>query len=105
VSTEHRVSLNYGTDLNCSFAGFVPIAVDKSHARIIWDCAWAQEGDVFGTASRDKTVRVSLPSSVLLLIYYAGQNMEARGQRARQEVDTSGFDQNSRGCYSRCVCV
>jgi len=87
-----------------SIAGFVPVAVDKSHARIIWDCAWAQEGDVFGTASRDKTVHGFLLSSVLLLNFYAGQNMEAHGQRTR-EADTSRFDQNSRGCYSRCVCV
>jgi elongator complex protein 2 len=39
-------------------AGFVPVAADKSHTRIIWDCAWAQEGDVFATASRDKTVKI-----------------------------------------------
>jgi hypothetical protein len=45
--------------------GYVPVAADKSHSRIIWDCAWAQEGDVFATASRDKTVRyhVELPST------------------------------------------
>ncbi|KAL1738694.1 WD40-repeat-containing domain protein, partial [Schizophyllum fasciatum] len=36
--------------------GYTPIAADKSHGRIIWDCAWAHEGDVFATASRDKTV-------------------------------------------------
>lgn len=36
--------------------GYVPVAADKSHSRIIWDCAWAHEGDVFATASRDKTV-------------------------------------------------
>jgi elongator complex protein 2 len=30
--------------------------VDKSHARIIWDGAWAADGKVFATASRDKTV-------------------------------------------------
>ncbi|KAF7977653.1 hypothetical protein HWV62_3080 [Athelia sp. TMB] len=39
-------------------AGFMPIAADKSHARIIWDCAWTFEGDAFATASRDKTVRI-----------------------------------------------
>ncbi|KZV75438.1 WD40 repeat-like protein [Peniophora sp. CONT] len=38
--------------------GYVPVAADKSHTRIIWDCAWAPEGDTFATASRDKTVRV-----------------------------------------------
>ncbi|KAM5535687.1 hypothetical protein V8D89_010674 [Ganoderma adspersum] len=38
--------------------GYVPVAADKSHDRIIWDCAWAPEGDVFATASRDKTVKV-----------------------------------------------
>jgi len=38
--------------------GYVPIAADKSHARIIWDCVWAPEGDLFATASRDKTVKI-----------------------------------------------
>ncbi|TEB30200.1 WD40 repeat-like protein [Coprinellus micaceus] len=38
--------------------GFVPVTADKSHARIIWDCAWSQEGDFFATASRDKSVKI-----------------------------------------------
>lgn len=38
--------------------GYTPVAADKTHGRIIWDCAWAMEGDVFATASRDKTVRI-----------------------------------------------
>ncbi|KAI0080733.1 WD40 repeat-like protein [Panus rudis PR-1116 ss-1] len=38
--------------------GYVPCASDKSHGRIIWDCAWAPEGDIFATASRDKTVKI-----------------------------------------------
>ncbi|KAG6900925.1 hypothetical protein C0993_004362 [Termitomyces sp. T159_Od127] len=38
--------------------GFVHVAADKSHGRIIWDCAWASEGDIFVTASRDKTVKI-----------------------------------------------
>ena len=37
-------------------SGYIPIAAEKAHARIIWDCGWAVEGDVFATASRDKTV-------------------------------------------------
>jgi hypothetical protein len=36
--------------------GYLPLVADKSHGRIIWDCAWAHEGDIFATASRDKTV-------------------------------------------------
>ena len=36
--------------------GYIPIAAEKAHARIIWDCGWAIGGDVFATASRDKTV-------------------------------------------------
>ncbi|KAI0303122.1 WD40-repeat-containing domain protein [Russula brevipes] len=39
-------------------SGYVPIAMDKSHARIIWDGAWAPDGKVFATASRDKTVKI-----------------------------------------------
>ncbi|KAH9062064.1 WD40 repeat-like protein [Lactarius vividus] len=38
--------------------GYVPVAMDKSHARIIWDGAWAPDGKVFATASRDKTVKI-----------------------------------------------
>ena len=38
------------------YLGYTPVAADKSHGRIIWDCAWAHEGDVFASASRDKTV-------------------------------------------------
>lgn len=37
-------------------SGYAPVAADKSHGRIIWDCAWSCEGDIFATASRDKTV-------------------------------------------------
>ena len=39
--------------------GYHLVAADKSHGRIIWDCAWAHEGDVFATASRDKTVSLT----------------------------------------------
>ncbi|KAI0824601.1 WD40 repeat-like protein [Trametes gibbosa] len=34
---------------------YVPLAANRSHGRIIWDCAWAPDGAVFATASRDKT--------------------------------------------------
>lgn len=30
----------------------------KAHARIIWDCAWAQDGNFFATAARDKQVKI-----------------------------------------------
>ncbi|KIJ20201.1 hypothetical protein PAXINDRAFT_160820 [Paxillus involutus ATCC 200175] len=43
--------------------GYVPVAADKSHARIIWDCSWSREGDVFATASRDKTVKIWSPKA------------------------------------------
>ncbi|KAF8505493.1 WD40 repeat-like protein [Russula emetica] len=43
------------------YIGYVPMAVDKSHARIIWDGAWAADGKVFATASRDKTVKIWQP--------------------------------------------
>ncbi|TDL29335.1 WD40 repeat-like protein [Rickenella mellea] len=38
--------------------GYVPTTAEKPHARIIWDCAWACEGDIFATAARDKLVKV-----------------------------------------------
>ncbi|KAF8450443.1 WD40-repeat-containing domain protein [Boletus edulis BED1] len=41
--------------------GYFPVAADKSHTRIIWDCAWSREGDLFATASRDKTVKIWSP--------------------------------------------
>ncbi|KAF9263471.1 WD40 repeat-like protein [Marasmius fiardii PR-910] len=39
--------------------GYVPfLAETKAHGRIIWDCTWSREGDIFATASRDKTVKI-----------------------------------------------
>lgn len=55
----------------------MPIAADKSHGRIIWDCAWSCEGDLFATASRDKTVSVSDFGESFLIDHSSGQNMEA----------------------------
>lgn len=40
---------------------FVPFTGERSHARIIWDCAWSSDVSrcyVFATASRDKTIRI-----------------------------------------------
>ena len=51
----HRVHTYYKT-LASHVPGYVPVAMDKSHGRIIWDGAWAPDGSVFATASRDKTV-------------------------------------------------
>jgi elongator complex protein 2 len=45
--------------LNFRSGGYLPLASDNSHTRIIWDCAWSDEGDIFATASRDKTVSPS----------------------------------------------
>lgn len=33
-------------------------SASKAHARIIWDCCWSLDGDMFATAARDKTVKV-----------------------------------------------
>ena len=37
-----------------------PLAGERAHARIVWDCAWSMRADerVFATASRDKTVKL-----------------------------------------------
>ncbi|KAG9016250.1 hypothetical protein FRB90_003604 [Tulasnella sp. 427] len=38
--------------------GYSPIAFEKGHARIIWDCAWSKDGHLFATAGRDKLVKI-----------------------------------------------
>lgn len=40
-----------------NIGGYRPIASEKGHARIIWDCAWSKVGGLFATAGRDKLVR------------------------------------------------
>lgn len=65
-----------------STTGYFPVAADKSHARIIWDCAWSREGDVFATSSRDKTVRVSALVSLCvapLIRDASGENLVPEG--------------------------
>ncbi|KAJ1021089.1 hypothetical protein NDA16_003875 [Ustilago loliicola] len=40
---------------------FVPFTGERSHARIIWDCAWSTDVSrpyLFATASRDKTIKI-----------------------------------------------
>ena len=56
--------------------GYAPVAFDKSHGRIIWDCAWSAEGGLFATASRDKTVRSNdYCSETTYLIFHVGQTL------------------------------
>ena len=70
-------------------SGYVPVAAEKSHARIIWDCAWSAEGDIFATVSRDQLVCwfilsflsffLSFLSVAVIYIYLClrqGKNME-----------------------------
>ncbi|KAF8520130.1 WD40-repeat-containing domain protein [Gautieria morchelliformis] len=53
--------------------GYFPIATDRSHGRIIWDCAWMVEGSevAFATASRDKTVKFWQPADESLFKWTA----------------------------------
>ena len=46
--------------------GYMLRCTAKAHARIIWDCAWMHEEDVFVTAGRDKQVSLcaNMTSSV-----------------------------------------
>ena len=38
--------------------GYVPYAKDeKAHTRMVLDCCWSHDGQIFATASRDKSVR------------------------------------------------
>ncbi|KAG2369868.1 WD40-repeat-containing domain protein [Suillus spraguei] len=56
--TVTRIAFSPPNDRYKKEHGYMPIAADKSHGRIIWDCAWSSEGDLFATASRDKTVKI-----------------------------------------------
>lgn len=38
--------------------GFEPVAAEKPHARVIWDCAFGSDSSYFVTAARDKQVKV-----------------------------------------------
>ena len=48
----------YSPVLSVLFPGFEAIAADRSHSRIVWDCAWAPDDTYFVTVSRDKQIKV-----------------------------------------------
>ncbi|KAE8215158.1 hypothetical protein CF327_g1547 [Tilletia walkeri] len=39
------------------------VTSQQAHARIVWDCVWSEDGTLFATGSRDKTVKVWALSS------------------------------------------
>ena len=45
------------SDLSRRATDFTPVAADRTHARIIWDCAWAPDDSYFVTVSRDKQLK------------------------------------------------
>jgi elongator complex protein 2 len=49
--------LGWLSDLFCQATDFIPVAADRTHARIIWDCAWAPDDSYFVTVSRDKQLK------------------------------------------------
>lgn len=52
------LEVNIGPFFIPNSTAFKPTAAAKAHGRIIWDCAWSAEGDIFATASRDKSVKI-----------------------------------------------
>ena len=76
------------------------VAADKSHTRIIWDCAWSAEGDVFATASRDKTVGAAGNfKGASKSDKWVGEDMEEPGG----EMEFGRSHQNGRGRHRRCL--
>ncbi|KAF7301320.1 hypothetical protein MIND_00697100 [Mycena indigotica] len=74
--------------------GYTPVAADKSHGRIIWDCAWAQEENIFATASRDKTVKIWQQSEDEQARWIAVETLKLN--EAATAVDFSPLDANNR---------
>lgn len=79
-------AVNERTNVSLGIDGYAPFATAKGHARIIWDCCWMHEQDVFATASRDKTVRTTGSSLSALMIcrsksgVYLGKRVRSKSQ-------------------------
>ena len=95
-----------------TWSGFVPIAADKSHGRIIWDCAWAAEGDIFATASRDKTVSSrKIQKVIAALSIYSQVKVWSRGDSStwkaaatiKTNVSATAVEFAPSNAFSRCV--
>ncbi|KAJ9096361.1 hypothetical protein QFC21_005182 [Naganishia friedmannii] len=74
--------------------GFEPVAAEKPHARIIWDCAFSPDSAYFVTAARDKQFKLWRKASE------SGDKWEVtamhKGKEAATAVDIVRDEQNQR---------